>query len=90
MLLNLNTDVDMIRVGGANAMAGGANAMASAASARAAGARARMWNLQNLASDVDFIRNGYGAHVDFNGNGKGLNHVGSIDAGAGSLTSFHL
>ena len=37
------------------------------------------------------IRNkGKGAHVDFDGSGKGLNHVGSIDAGAGSLTSFHL
>jgi len=37
-------------------------------------------DLVNLASDVDMIRNGKGAHVDFDGNGKGLNHVGSIDA----------
>ena len=50
---------------------------------------AKHLNLINLASDVDMIRNGKGAHVDFDGNGKGLNHVGSIDAQAGSLTTFH-
>ena len=68
MLLNLNADVDFIRVGGDMS-------------------NAKHINLINLASDVDMIRNR--AHVDFDGSGAGLNHVGSIDARAGSLTSFH-
>ena len=45
--------------------------------------------LINLASDVDMIKNRGGSHVDFAGGGKGLNHVGAIDAQAGSLTTFH-